>query len=175
MSSDTPSNRRLVRAARRFAQLPGGRRTKFAVIGVWLLIAMAIGPLSGKFEEVQKNDPIDYLPGSAESVQALQALEEFPSGDEVDAITVFARDGVKRDRAVAPLLEFGLQSAVNFDFLFGGFAQFADEFFVEKDSESLVCVIEFCLEVVIFDLLFKVRALPSFEFFKLSEPRSVFG
>ena len=93
MSSDTPSNRRLVRAARRFAQLPGGRRTKFAVIGVWLLIAMAIGPLSGKFEEVQKNDPIDYLPGSAESVQALKALEDFPSGDEVDAITVFAREG----------------------------------------------------------------------------------
>jgi len=54
LSSDTPSNRRLVRAARRFAQLPGGRRTKFAVIGVWLLIAMAIGPLSGKFEEVQR-------------------------------------------------------------------------------------------------------------------------
>ena len=93
MSSTAPSSSPIVRAARRFAQLPGGRRTKFAVIGVWLLIAVAIGPLSGKFEEVQKNDPIDYLPGSAESVKALEALEEFPSGDEVDAITVFARDG----------------------------------------------------------------------------------
>ena len=93
MTSDTPSTNRLVSAARRFAQLPGGRRTKFAVIGVWLLIAMAIGPLSGKFESVQKNDPIDYLPGSAESVQALAALEDFPSGDQVDAITVLAREG----------------------------------------------------------------------------------
>jgi putative drug exporter of the RND superfamily len=88
-----PGGKRLVSRARALAQMPGGRRTKFAVIGVWLLIAMAIGPLSGKFEEVQKNDPIDYLPGSAESVQALRALEDFPSGDEVDAITVFARDG----------------------------------------------------------------------------------
>jgi RND superfamily putative drug exporter len=68
VSSDTPSSNRFVRAARRFAQWPGGRRTKFAVIGIWLIIAMAIGPLSGKFEDVQKNDPIDYLPGSAESV-----------------------------------------------------------------------------------------------------------
>ena len=87
--------------AHRLAQLPGGRRTKFAVIGVWILIAMAIGPLSGKFEDAQKNDPVDYLPNSAESVKALQELESFPSGDIVDAITVFYRDGglTAEDRA----------------------------------------------------------------------------
>src|SRR5687768_16109715 len=79
--------------ARNLAQLPGGRRTKFAVVGVWVLIALAIGPLSGKFEDAQKNDPADYLPGSAESVKALQELETFPSGDDADAITVFHRDG----------------------------------------------------------------------------------
>ena len=93
MTTDTPRSSRLLARARALAQLPGGRRTKFAVVGVWLVIAMAIGPLSGKFEGVQKNDPIDYLPGSAESVQALAALEEFPSGDQVDAITVLHRDG----------------------------------------------------------------------------------
>ncbi len=74
-------------------RVPGGRRTKFAVIGVWLLVAVAIGPLSGKFEDAQKNDPIDYLPGSAESVKALEALEDFPSADQADAITVFRREG----------------------------------------------------------------------------------
>jgi RND superfamily putative drug exporter len=84
---------RLSSKARSLAQLPGGRRTKFAVVGVWLLIAMAIGPLSGKFEDVQKNRPVDYLPGSAESVKALEVTEEFPSGDTADAITVFHRDG----------------------------------------------------------------------------------
>ena len=78
---------------RSFTRLPGGRRTKFAVIGVWLVIAFVIGPLSGKFEDAQKNDPVDYLPGSAESVKALQELERFPSGDTADAITVFHRDG----------------------------------------------------------------------------------
>ena len=92
---------RLRSKARTLAQLPGGRRTKFAVVGIWVLIALAIGPLSGKFEDAQKNDPVDYLPGSAESVKALQELEDFPSGDDADAITVFHRDGglTSADRA----------------------------------------------------------------------------
>ena len=60
---------RLRSFGRSLAQLPGGRRTKFAVIGVWLVIAFAIGPLSSKFEDVQENDPADYLPANAESVQ----------------------------------------------------------------------------------------------------------
>ena len=45
------------------AQLPGGRRTKFAVIAVWMVVLFAIGPLAGKFEDAQENDPADYLPG----------------------------------------------------------------------------------------------------------------
>ncbi len=84
---------RLRSAARSLAQLPGGHRTKFAVVGVWLIVAVAIGPLSGKFEGVQKNDPVDFLPGSAESVEALQLLEDFPAGDDADAITVIRRAG----------------------------------------------------------------------------------
>src|SRR5688500_18127508 len=87
------STNRLRNFGRSLAELPGGRRSKFAIIGVWLVIAMAIGPLSGKFEDAQKNDPVDYLPASAESVKAIQELEEFPSGDIADAITVFHRDG----------------------------------------------------------------------------------
>jgi putative drug exporter of the RND superfamily len=83
---------RLRSLARSFAQLPGGRRTKFAVIAVWLVIAVAIGPLSGKFEDVQENDPADYLPGKAESVKTLDQLDGFPSDDQADAITVFHRN-----------------------------------------------------------------------------------
>jgi putative drug exporter of the RND superfamily len=75
------------------AQLPGGRRTKFAVVGVWLVVLLAIGPLAGKFEDAQENDPADYLPANAESVKTLDRLDGFPSDDEADAITVFHRDG----------------------------------------------------------------------------------
>ncbi len=77
----------------RLAELPGGRRTKFAVIGVWLVVLFAIGPLAGKFEDAQENDPADYLPANAESVEALEQLDGFPSDDEAEAITVFHRDG----------------------------------------------------------------------------------
>jgi putative drug exporter of the RND superfamily len=74
-------------------QLPGGRRTKFAVIAIWLLVLFAIGPLAGKFEDAQENDPADYLPANAESVKTIEQLDGFPSDDEADAITVFHRDG----------------------------------------------------------------------------------
>ena len=84
-----------------FADLPGGRRSKFAVVGVWLVVLFVIGPLAGKFEDVQENDPADYLPAKAESVQAIEELEDFPSGDISEAITVFNREGglTEADRA----------------------------------------------------------------------------
>src|ERR671910_48698 len=84
---------RLRSIARSAALVPGGRRTKFAVIAVWLVILFVIGPLAGKFEDAQENDPADYLPGNAESVKALDRLDGFPSDDQADAITVFHRDG----------------------------------------------------------------------------------
>ena len=76
-----------------FADLPGGRRSKFAIVGVWLIVFFALGPLAGKFEDAQENDPSDYLPANAESVGAIEVLENLPSGDIANAITVFYREG----------------------------------------------------------------------------------
>src|SRR5918996_5736867 len=104
---------RLRSLGRSLGRLPGGRRTKFAVIGVWLVIAFAIGPLSGKFEDAQENDPADYLPAKAESVQAIEELDEYPSGDIADAITVFHRDGGFRGRDRAEIE--GTREAINAD------------------------------------------------------------
>ena len=78
---------------RDLVEIPGGRRTKFAVIAVWLAALVALGPLAGKFEDAQENDPADYLPGKAESVKTIDGLHGFPSDGEADAITVFRRDG----------------------------------------------------------------------------------
>jgi hypothetical protein len=50
------------------AQLPGGKRTKFAVVAIWLVMVMAIGPLAGKFEDARVNDPAD-LPANVKSVK----------------------------------------------------------------------------------------------------------
>ena len=84
---------RLTDLGHRLADLPGGRRAKWAVLAVWLILFFAMGPLAGKFEDAQENDPADYLPAKAESVKAIEELEDFPSGDIADAITVFNRDG----------------------------------------------------------------------------------
>ena len=93
--------RRLRNQAASLAQLPGGRRTKFAVVAVWLVVLFALGPLAGKFEDAQENDPVDYLPANAESVEAIDQLEGFSSEDQADAITVFHRKGglTAEDRA----------------------------------------------------------------------------
>jgi RND superfamily putative drug exporter len=84
---------RLRSVAASSARLPGGRRSKFAVVGVWLVVLVAIGPLAGKFEDAQENDPGDYLPAKAESVKSLERLKGFPSDGRADAIVVFHRDG----------------------------------------------------------------------------------
>ena len=75
-----------------FSERPGGRRSKFVVLGIWVVVLMAAGPLAGKFEDAQENDPADYLPAKAESVKTIEVLEDFPSGDIANAITVFHRD-----------------------------------------------------------------------------------
>ena len=75
------------------------------------MIAMAVGPLSGKFEDAQENDPGDYLPGGAESVLALEEVQKLEEGNPADAISVFRRDqGLtpEDERAIAKrLIESG--------------------------------------------------------------------
>src|SRR5215204_3646944 len=105
---------RFGRVVASLAQLPGGRRTKYAVVGVWLVALVAIGPLAGKFEDAQENDPADYLPAGAESVRMLDRLDGFPSDDEADAIVVFHRDGSlsSGDRAAIAEMRSGINERV---------------------------------------------------------------
>ena len=79
----------------RFLQFPAGRRARFAVLGAWLIVAVFAGPYSGKLEDVQKNEQSSFLPGNAESVRALRAVEAARRGDTVAAISVYRRpDGL---------------------------------------------------------------------------------
>jgi len=87
---------------------PAGRRAKWAVLAAAFLVLFGAGSVAGKFEEVQRNDPVSYLPGDAESVKALEQVEEFPSGQLIPAVTVYHREGgltradlatIARDRA----------------------------------------------------------------------------
>jgi len=69
-----------------------GRRSKFLVAILFVLLAGGLASQSGKLEEVQKSDTADFLPGDAESVAALELARRFPSGDVSPAIVVAVRD-----------------------------------------------------------------------------------
>ncbi|MDB1086688.1 MMPL family transporter [Streptomyces sp. ACA25] len=59
----------------------GGRRGKSLVLGLWLLLAMSLGPLAGKLGEVEDTSANAFLPRSAESTEYNTALERFRSDD----------------------------------------------------------------------------------------------
>ena len=67
-----------------------GRRSKFLVAILFILVAGGLSSQSGKLAEVQKSDTADFLPGGAESVQALEAAREFPSGQTAPAVVIIA-------------------------------------------------------------------------------------
>ncbi|WP_329114330.1 MMPL family transporter [Streptomyces sp. NBC_01465] len=72
------------------ARLVCGRRTKWLVLGVWLVVIFAAFPLASKLTGAQNNDANTWLPGSAESTQVLTASEEFRP-QSIPAIVVYAR------------------------------------------------------------------------------------
>ena len=83
------------------ASIVAGRRSKFIVLGAWVLLVVGLGPLAGRFEQVQRNEPSSFLPEDAESVAVLEAGAEFPSGRATPAVAVFRHpDGLARPGAV---------------------------------------------------------------------------
>jgi RND superfamily putative drug exporter len=91
----------------RLAGLIAGRRSKFIVMGAWLLVAVALGPFAGKFEGAQRNEPSSFLPAGAESVEVLDAARGFASGDVTVATVVF-RDPQGLDRGDRAAIEHAL-------------------------------------------------------------------
>ena len=73
----------------RFATVVAGRRSKFLVLGAWVLLVLALGPFAGRFEQAQRNEPSSFLPEGAESVEVLEAAAGFPSGEVTPAVAVF--------------------------------------------------------------------------------------
>jgi RND superfamily putative drug exporter len=85
-----------------FLQFPAGRRAKFVVVVVGLVIAMVVGGGFGaKFEDAQDNETSSFLPGDTESVRTLDAVKRYPSGEVALALVVYHRPGglAERDRA----------------------------------------------------------------------------
>jgi putative drug exporter of the RND superfamily len=82
----------MLRAISSFAT---GRRSKWAVIAVWIVAGVALsGAFQPKLQEATVNENEAFLPESADSTEVIDLIEErFPDGREVDALVVYTRDG----------------------------------------------------------------------------------
>ncbi|MDH4177008.1 MAG: MMPL family transporter, partial [Thermoleophilia bacterium] len=97
----------------RVARVVAGRRTKWLVLVGWVVVLAALGPLAGRFESAQQNDPASFLPGDAESVRVLEADAGFGDGDPTVASVVFRNpDGLTdADRAAVEQVRRELAAA----------------------------------------------------------------
>jgi putative drug exporter of the RND superfamily len=77
-------------AARGMARLVSGRRTKWVVLALWVVVFAIAGPLAGKLNGVEKNDSSVWLPGSAEATKVLDEQRPFQA-QQTAAIVVYER------------------------------------------------------------------------------------
>src|SRR5688500_2923930 len=75
-----------------------GRRSKWIVIALWVVVGLALFPLQPKLQESTENDKEAFLPTSAESTEVNALIEDrFAAGREVDAVVVYTDpDGLDR-------------------------------------------------------------------------------
>lgn len=68
-----------------------GRRAKWLVVGLWLVVLFVAAPFATKLTDAQDNDAASWLPGSAESTQVLEIAEDFRPA-QIPAVVIYARD-----------------------------------------------------------------------------------
>src|SRR6476469_2079688 len=68
-----------------------GRVTKWLVLGFWILVVAAAGPVAGKLGDVQDNQASSWLPASAESTKALDKLAPFLNENEIPTVLVYEK------------------------------------------------------------------------------------
>ncbi|GGS52951.1 putative membrane protein ActII-3 [Planobispora rosea] len=80
-------------SGRTIAGLLCGRRTKWLVLVVWLGVIAVAGSFAGRLESVQKDDIAAYLPGSADSAQAVKRILGMQGENLSPATLVYERRG----------------------------------------------------------------------------------
>ncbi|XVU20954.1 MMPL family transporter [Actinoplanes sp. CA-054009] len=68
-----------------------GRRSKWIVLALWIVILVLTAPLAGKLGSVEKNDNSAWLPGGAESTQVIEESRAFQPDDIAPAIVIYER------------------------------------------------------------------------------------
>ena len=69
-----------------------GRVTKWIVLVFWILAVGVLGSFAGKLTEVQNNEASSWLPGNAESTQALEKMEPFQDPNAIPTTVVYEKE-----------------------------------------------------------------------------------
>jgi RND superfamily putative drug exporter len=78
----------------RIAQAVSGRRARWLLLVLWIVLAGVAGSFGSKLSSVENNQAQTWLPGGAQSLRALNvATEHFGSADVSDAVIVYTRPG----------------------------------------------------------------------------------
>ena len=82
------------------AHLVCGRRAKWLVLALWLVVLLVTAPFATKLTDAQDNDAASWLPGSAESTRVLEISKDFRP-EQIPAVVIYARDSglTAQDRA----------------------------------------------------------------------------
>jgi putative drug exporter of the RND superfamily len=79
-----------------------GRRTKWVVIVLWIVVVFALSPLGGKLADATRDETASFLPAGAESTRVQELLKDrFPGGETTIGLIVYKREGglTEADRA----------------------------------------------------------------------------
>jgi putative drug exporter of the RND superfamily len=75
---------------RGLASIVAGRRTKWVILVVWILAAVAMSPLGSKLSDVTTDDTESFLPSNAESTEVVRTLDhQFPAKETALALVVY--------------------------------------------------------------------------------------
>lgn len=75
------------------ARLVSGRRSKWIVLALWIVVLAVAAPMAGKLSGVEKNDNSAWLPGNAEATKVSELQKQFQPDDIAPALIVYERDG----------------------------------------------------------------------------------